>query len=188
MLGCLRLLQSPHRIAKNKTNEKYSRCQTMHQPLFLSRLAILGRFYIFFQYGWVIQGFSYRLHCGSRSISWRSVSFPKVSNEKALCKFYLSSPLSGGKRASSMQSSEHWKPQPSFLYSCVCLGATRLVLTVDPPRQLGLVELVQINLKSRPSRGRQLDVATEFPAASSFHPQTTADSQQLSQPQAMSHT
>lgn len=131
------------------------------------------------------------LYCGSRSISWSSVSFPKVSNEKALCKFYLSHPLWGagvGGRVSSMQSSEYWKPQPSFLYSCVCLRATLLVLTVDPPRQLGLVELVQINLKSRPSRGRQLDVATEFPAASSFHPQTTADSQQLSQPRAMSHT
>ena len=128
------------------------------------------------------------MYCGYRSISWRSVSFPKVSNEKALCKFYFSYPLSGGKKASSMQSSEYWKPQPSFLYSSVCLRATLLVLTVDPPRQLGLVELVQINLKSRPSLGRQLDVATEFPAASSFHPQTTGDSQQLSQPQAMSHT
>lgn len=119
MLGCLRLLQSPHRIAKNKTNEKYSRCQTMHQPLFLSRLAILGRFYIFFQYGWVIQGFSYRLHCGSRSISWRSVSFPKVPNEKALCKFYLSSPLSGGKRASSMQFGA--LEAPAFISVQLCL-------------------------------------------------------------------
>lgn len=110
------------------------------------------------------------MYCGYRSISWRSVSLPKVSNEKALCKFYLSYPLSGGKKAYSMQSSEYWKPQPSFLYSCVCLRATLLVLTVDPPRQLGLVELVQINLKSRPSLGRQLDVATEFPAASPFIP------------------
>lgn len=39
------------------------------------------------------------LYCGYRSISWRSVSFPKVSNEKALCKCYLSYPLSGGKKS-----------------------------------------------------------------------------------------
>ena len=188
MLGCLRLLQSPHRIAKNKTNEKYSRCQTMHQPIFLS----LGYTWTLLYFLSIWLGHSrillQTMYCGYRSISWRSVSFPKVSNEKALCKFYFSYPLSGGKKASSMQSSEYWKPQPSFLYSCVCLRATLLVLTVDPPRQLGLVELVQINLKSRPSLGRQLDVVTEFPAASSFHPQTTGDSQQLSQPQAMSHT
>lgn len=38
------------------------------------------------------------------------------------------------KKASSMQSLEYWKSQPSFLYGCVCLRAMLLVLTVDPPR------------------------------------------------------
>lgn len=188
MLGCLRFLQSPHRIPKNKTNEKQSRCQTMQQPSFPHSLGYTSMLSFFLSI-WL--GHSrillQTLYCGYRAISWTSVSFPKVSDEKALCKCYLSYSLSG-KKASSMQSLEYWKSQPSFLYGCVCLRAMLLVLTVDPPRQLGLVELVQINLKSRPSLGRQLDVATEFPAAFFFHPKTTADSQQRSQPQAMSHT
>lgn len=91
MLGCLRFLQSPHRIPKNKTNEKQSRCQTMHQPSFPHSLGYTSMLSFFLS---IWSGHSrillQTLYCGYSPISWTSVSFPKVPDEKALCKLYLS--------------------------------------------------------------------------------------------------
>lgn len=46
--------------------------------------------------------------------------------------------LSLSEKASNRQQLEYWKPQPSFLYGCVCLRAMLLVLTEDPPQIVGI--------------------------------------------------
>lgn len=133
MLGCLRLLQDPHRMA-SKEEQNLEVQQMLDNASASFPLSILGQLLYFLSFN-MVRSFKdspidYVLWL--QIYSWSLSAFQSF-NEKALCKFCFSYPLSGEK-ASSMQSSEYWKPQPSFLYSSVCLRATLLVLTVDPPR------------------------------------------------------